>query len=120
MTTPDNSRTLREDFEARYSPYWSPDMFKRSVEQLDDYADNDVDLMWVGYQAATTSAEAKYLPVLEKLVEEAEAMLTAVTFANACELPNGAGEGYLARIPIEFVSELRNAIELAAPLIGRK
>ena len=39
------------------------------VTQYGDTPEAIVDIFWKGWQAATASAEAKFLPVIEKLVE---------------------------------------------------
>lgn len=45
-----------------------------------------------------------------RIAKAARALITAVTFAGASDLPNDAGEGYMARVPMQFISDMEAAL----------
>lgn len=65
-----------------------------------------------GYQAATASAEAKYLPVIEKLVE-------ALDYIRDDFVEYWYGESGKSA-DLKSIIDAEKALALAAPLLGRK
>lgn len=67
------------------------------------------------WQAATASADAKYLPVIEKLVE---ALAGEQRLREIIRNADPRVEDYHAYQPTD--NETHNALALAAPLLGKK
>lgn len=107
------SDEMREAFEKWYAQKYLGVNVGDAFEYLPShgYKRLDVHFPWLGYQAATAAADAKYLPVIEKLVDEGKH--AAECLHNIMKNKDWG--------PIEEIyCGLDEALAQAAELLGRK
>jgi len=127
------SDEMREAFEKWYAQKYLGVNVGDAFEYLPShgYKRLDVHFPWLGYQAATAAADAKYLPVIEKLVEALKNAPVHVTkdgvwlnFRCDHEAKIGTAmvkvEGFEALAVANWGDKSNQALTLAAPLLGRK
>jgi hypothetical protein len=69
-----------------------------------------MDSAQAGVGSETERTIARLRASVAELVEALRCLITAVTYAGAGKLPNDAGEGYMARVPEQFVAEAKAAL----------
>lgn len=110
-----NIDEMREAFEKWFrSAIYNHDYDVRKCGTTGNYQEGRTSDMWIAWQAATASAEAKYLPVIVKLVGALH------RFNNPGGIIECDREHKNLLIPIEEAQLICKALAEAAPLLKEK